>query len=182
MVSSGDDVVALLADSTGQLLTDYRTSWRIGFRSPQGGGTAPQGGDIFQMIVSKPFREGDVYEFETFAAARVDAALAKSDLDRIKVVPNPYIVTNPLEPRHLHSSGRGERVIQFTHLPSQCTIRIFNIRGQLVDIIDHNAMMDDGIAKWDLETRDGIDVAFGVYIYHVESDVGNKIGRFALIK
>jgi hypothetical protein len=43
-------------------------------------------------------------------------------------------------------------------------------------------MMDDGIARWDLETKDGIDVSFGVYIYHVESNVGNKIGRFALIK
>ena len=106
LVSSGDDIVPLLADSTGQLLTDYRTTWRIGFRSPSGGGAAPQAGDLFRIAVSKPFREGDVYEFETFAAARVDAALAKSDLDRIKVVPNPYIVTNPLEPRHLHSSGR----------------------------------------------------------------------------
>ena len=182
MVSSGDDVVALLADSTGKLITDYRTTWRIGFRSPSGGGAAPQAGDLFGIVVSKPFREGDVYEFETFAAARVDAVLAKSDLDRIKVVPNPYIVTNPLEPRTQLSSGRGERVIQFTHLPSQCTIRIFNIRGQLVDIIDHNNMMDDGIARWDLETKDGIDVSFGVYIYHVESNVGNKIGRFALIK
>ena len=71
--------------------------------------------------MSKPFREGDAYEFETFAAAHVDAALAGSEMDRIKVVPNPYIVTNPLEPRHLHSSGRGERVIQFTHTNIQYT-------------------------------------------------------------
>ena len=182
MVSSGDDVVALLADSTGQVLTDYRTTWRVGFRSPAGVGVAPQGGDIFQVIVSKPFREGDVYEFETFTAARVDAALAKSDLDRIKVVPNPYIVTNPLEPRTQLSSGRGERVIQFIHLPSSCTIRIFNIRGQLVDIVEHQSTIDGGSAEWNLVSREGIDVAFGVYIFHVDSDVGSKIGRFALIK
>jgi hypothetical protein len=51
-----------------------------------------------------------------------------------------------------------------------------------VDTIDHDSSINDGVAKWNLVSKEGIDVAFGVYIYHVDSEVGTKIGRFALIK
>jgi len=137
---------------------------------------------VFKVVVSKPFGIDDEFVFETFQSAKVDPQMAKSDLDRIKVVPNPYIVANDLEPRNNLTSGRGQRVIQFTHLPQQCTIRIFNLRGQLVDLIEHSSTIDDGVASWGLVSQAGIDVSFGVYIYHIDSDIGTKIGRFALIK
>jgi hypothetical protein len=36
---------------------------------------------------------------------------------------------------------------------------------------------------WDLLSEDGLSVAFGVYIFHVETPSGNeKVGKFALIK
>ncbi len=135
------------------------------------------------MAVSKPFRRGDVFEFATFEPARIDETAAKSELDRIAVVPNPYVVTTPLEPRNLLSSGRGERIVEFIHLPQRCTIRIFTLRGHLVQTIEHDSPLDDGTERWNLVSRDGIDVAYGVYIYHVEAPgVGEKIGRLALIK
>jgi hypothetical protein len=32
-------------------------------------------------------------------------------------------------------------------------------------------------------TKDRLEVAFGVYVYHVEAPgIGNKIGKFAIIK
>ncbi|RMH78873.1 MAG: hypothetical protein D6681_19675 [Calditrichaeota bacterium] len=181
-VSDGDEVVPLIPDDLAPTSTGYRTTWRIRFVAPPGGGTAPQAGDVFTIRVSRPFRSDDLFEFETHQGPRVDSQAAKSELDRIKVVPNPYIVTNPLEPRNLLTSGRGERVILFTHLPRKCTIRIYNLRGYLVDIIEHDSDITDGQEKWDLVSREGIDVAFGVYIYHVESEFGTKIGRFAIIK
>jgi len=34
-----------------------------------------------------------------------------------------------------------------------------------------------------LRTREGLDVAFGIYVYHVDAgSLGSKIGKFALIK
>jgi hypothetical protein len=184
IVTHGDEIVPLIPDPTILSLqsVDYRTTWRIKFIAPVAGGAPPRSGDVFNVKVTKPFRAGDIFEFETYEGAAIDEQAAKSDLDQIKVVPNPYMVTNPYEPRNMQSSGRGDRVLHFTHLPKKCTIRIFNLRGQLVDLIDHDSTIDDGVAKWDLLSREGIDVAFGVYIYHVESEVGTKIGRFALIK
>ena len=39
------------------------------------------------------------------------------------------------------------------------------------------------IRAWDLLSEDGLSVAFGIYIYHVETPLGNEMtGKFALIK
>ncbi|RMH78874.1 MAG: hypothetical protein D6681_19680 [Calditrichaeota bacterium] len=181
-VSDGDEIVPLIPHPDSAAVPGYRTTWRIRFVAPPGGGAPPRAGDVFTVRVSKPFGRGDVFEFSTFEGPRIDARQARSELDRIKVVPNPYVVTNPLEPRNLLTSGRGERVILFTHLPRKCTIRIYNLRGYLVDVLHHDGVDNDGLEKWDLVSREGIDVAFGVYIYHVESEYGTKTGRFAIIK
>ena len=133
---------------------------------------------------SNPFLSDDVIEFETGRGVEIDNISAKADMDKIAVVPNPYVVTNLLEQKNpLITSGRGERIIQFIHLPQKCTIRIYNIRGYIVDIIEHEGDMDDGVEKWGLVSKDGIDIAFGIYIYHVVAEeLGNKMGRFAIIK
>jgi hypothetical protein len=42
--------------------------------------------------------------------------------------------------------------------------------------------MADGAETWDLTTNEGLEVAFGVYVFHVEAPgVGSKIGTFAII-
>jgi hypothetical protein len=39
------------------------------------------------------------------------------------------------------------------------------------------------MARWDLLSSEGMRIAYGVYIYHVDiPGVGEKIGRFAVIK
>ena len=76
---------------------------------------------------------------------------------------------------------RGEPKLQFRNLPPQCTIRIYTMIGELVDTIVKN----DGTsyADWRLLSYEGQRLAYGVYLYHVEvPGVGEKIGRFALIK
>ena len=53
--------------------------------------------------------------------------------------------------------------------------------GELVDTIDK----DDGksYADWNMLSYEGQRLAYGVYMYHVDvPEVGEKIGRFALIK
>ncbi len=181
-LSSGDEILPLVASPLSR--TGYLTTWRITFLAPAGGaGIRPTTGDVFAVRTEKPFRSGDVFEFSTLEAARVEASLAKTQLDRIAVVPNPYVVTSVIEPRNLLTSGRGERIIEFIHLPQRCTIKIFTLRGQLVDVLEHDTGIDDGTERWGLVSRDGIDVSFGVYIYHVDAPgIGKKIGRFAIIK
>ena len=105
-------------------------------------------------------------------------------MDKINVVPNPYVVTNALEQLDLQNPlDRGPRRIYFNHLPRDCKIYIYTISGSLVTTLHHNSAIDDGIEYWDLTTKDNFPVSFGVYIYHVDAgSLGKKVGRFALIK
>ncbi len=140
----------------------------------------PKAGDYFVAKVRKPFTSRDVFEFTT-RGQRIEADLV--NLDDIRVVPNPYVVTNSWEPRNPYSNGRGPRVMQFTHLPPQCTIKIFNIRGQLVRELNHNSSITNGAKEWDMQTKDQLDVSYGIYIYHIDAgEYGTKIGKFAVIK
>jgi hypothetical protein len=142
----------------------------------------PQPGDEFIIRTSKPFYTGDYFLFTTKAAS-TDNQIAQQELSRIKVVPNPYILGASWERRTLFSSGRGERKIDFIHLPDRCTIRVFTLSGALVTKIEHNSPVLDGSESWNLISDDGMEIAYGVYIYHIDAPgVGKYIGKFAVIK
>ena len=151
-------------------------------------------GDIFTVEmggVDAP-RDGDEFLLTT-KGETADAENIEADLGKIRVVPNPYFVTN----RAVTSEGTDK--VFFTHLPPRCTIRIYTLAGELVRTIEHISTEpyspDDrssqgdkgGTASFELLNRYNQALASGVYIFHVEardeSDavVGNKIGRFAII-
>lgn len=152
----------------------------------------PTSGDVFLIHISKPFRgeygdslnplTGDIFEFTT-KVATIDQQQAKAALERVAVVPNPYLVSATWEPKSLFATGRGLRMLEFIHLPKECTIRIYNVRGYLVDTIYHNKDVNDGSEFWDLRTKEGRDIAYGLYIFHIDAPgVGETIGKFAVIK
>lgn len=142
----------------------------------------PADGDIATIFLKKPFLESDKFRFVA-KEGNIDTEQAQKDLDKIKVVPNPYIATAKWEPKNPYSSGRGPRSIHFTHLPSSCTIRIFTINGELVKKIEHENNFSNGTAYWDLLTDDNLSISYGIYIYHVEAPgIGEKTGKFAVIK
>ena len=149
------------------------------FTVEMGGVSAPQDGDE-SLLTTKE---------ETLDAENIEA-----DLGKIRVVPNPYFVTN----RAVTSEGTDK--IFFMHLPPHCTIRIYTLAGELVRTIEHESTAlyspdarlaqgdKGGTASFELLNRYNQALASGIYIYHVEardeSDtvVGNKIGRFAIIR
>jgi len=139
--------------------------------------------DKLVIRTTQPFRYGDVFEFSPTGAA-VSAPSAKADLARVKVVPNPYVTQSqfelPLNPGI--TSGRGQRKIDFIHLPAGASIRIFTARGDYVQTLRQDGNIEDGAVSWDLKTYENLDVAFGVYFYVVESSVGNTTGKIAIIK
>ena len=142
----------------------------------------PKTGDTATIVLSKLFRSSDRFEFTT-TTEHTDNVLARSELDRIRVVPNPYVATDVWEVKNPYTTGRGPRVIHFTHLPQVCTIRIYNVSGALVRTLEHSSSLRDGMEPWDLLTRDELTAAYGVYVYHIDAPgIGQKIGKFALIK
>ncbi|MBU1680564.1 MAG: hypothetical protein KKD86_17200 [Bacteroidetes bacterium] len=188
LFNEGDAIFLVFGDSLGKPVTsnsNLKVSWSMSLikdttiaESEQ---KPPQVGDVFKIVTQKPFRNGDYYEFVS-TAPKFDKSLAKNDLDKISVVPNPYVGAASWE-AFSTSVGRGERKISFIRLPKQCTIRIYSINGKLLDTIQHDSSVDDGQEFWDLKSKDGMDISFGIYVFHVDAPgIGEKIGRFAIIK
>lgn len=186
--NAGDAIFFVSGDSAGkaaEVFRNARFSWSITLVKDttiaEEQQRLPQLGDVFRLVTSKPFRRGEFFEFVTDAPS-LDLQQAQSDLDKIAVVPNPYVGAASWEPFSTNV-GRGERRIYFIHLPRECTIRLYTISGHLVQTLQHNSSNDDGQEAWNLVSRDGMDIAYGVYIFHVDAPgVGTKIGRFAVLK
>ncbi len=110
----------------------------------------------------------------------VTSALApRGDVSRIGVRPNPYKKTALFDNR----SQVYDHKIVFYNLPPQCKITILDVSGQIIDVI--NFVSNDpskGSVFWDMFSKDGIEVASGVYIYVVQSPTGNHVGQFAILR
>ena len=186
--NDGDAIFFVFGDSLGKKATsfsDLHVSWSVTlFKDTtiaEEQQRPPQYGDIFKVVNTKPFRKDEFYEFTTKGAA-FDKSKAESDLNNISVVPNPYVGAASWEPSTTEV-GRGERRIYFMHLPSQCTISIYTLSGKLVDVVEHSSTISDGQEGWNLVSKDGMDIAFGVYVYYIDAPgIGEKIGKFAVIK
>ena len=89
-----------------------------------------------------------------------------------------------MEPATSNPYLNQSRRLLFTHIPAHCTIKIFTSSGVFVDKIEVNNSPDNGIIHWDMLTKEGLEIAPGIYIYYVKShDTGKeKLGKFAIIK
>jgi len=130
-------------------------------------------GDVFRIT---PYFVNLVTDKFTFKTNKPHVSEDLVNLDDIRVVPNPYIVRNIWEPSRDYSR------LAFTHLPDECTIRIYTIAGDLIRTLRHQSAEFDGNENWDLMSENNQKIAAGIYIYHVDSDYGEKIGKFAVIR
>ena len=149
----------------------------------------PEGNDwALSIRVAKPYRryfsttpDGEyalqdgqndqypVYTFNTEGVATQDysAAKAKSDLDLINVVPNPYYAYDSYERNALDNR------IKITNLPQRATITIYNINGTLVRQLTKDS--GETYMDWDLKNFAGIQVSGGVYLLHINTDEGERV-------
>lgn len=156
----------------------------------------PKAGDVYRLDFKRPFLPQDSILFTVKPEVTLDADKLKGDMNKIKVVPNPYVMTNAMEPSVTNYQFNPRRRLMFTNLPASCVIKIFTVSGVMIDEIDvENSVVSraadwdlnsesNGIAYWDLKTKENLDVAAGYYIYHVRSKITGeeKMGKFAVIK
>ncbi len=132
---------------------------------------------------------------------------AKSDMNNIYVVPNPYVGQSKFDGRREDDfTGDRSRRIWFVNIPENCTIKIYTLAGDLVDkIVHHGSEGEDvitvgaalnkdklkqsditatGMASWDLLSHNNQIIAAGVYLFSLKDhDSGNiKVGKFVIIK
>jgi hypothetical protein len=111
---------------------------------------------------------------------------------KVAVFPNPYKINGGyLEAGYekltsQDTSPERARRIHFANLPAKAKIRIYTLDGDLVRELDHpcdcNLQEGESMMAWDLISRNTQAVVSGIYLYTIESDAGNQVGKFVIIK
>ena len=87
--------------------------------------------------------------------------LAKEDVGKINVFPNPYYGFQSRE------TSPDNKYVTFSHLPDNAVIRIFDISGVLVKTINHISTSGQ-FDVWDLQNDNNYPVASGIYIVYID--------------
>ncbi|WP_290663309.1 hypothetical protein [Ignavibacterium sp.] len=179
------DYIEILTAPSSQP-TQLRPTWRVEVDTTGLNGQSvvpPTIGDVYRLRLIYPFASDDKYTFITKGQS-LNSDLAKQQFsEEPYVVPNPYVAAASFEPQRFAVMGRGERKIEFRNLPANCTIRIYTLNGELVQTLKHDGNINKGFVEWNLRNSDQLEIAPGLYIYHVDGgDVGTYIGKFAIIK
>jgi hypothetical protein len=83
------------------------------------------------------------------------------DMARIRIVPNPYNINDPLLKAYGYVDQRG---INFFNLPQTVTIKIYTEHGDLVQTIEHNSPERAGSYTWDMISSSQQVINSGLYI------------------
>jgi hypothetical protein len=141
----------------------------------------PGRGDVYELRLTKPYGSADILVFRV-SGEHVDPQRAQAEFSQPYVVPNPYVGSASFEPERFAISGRGERRMEFRNLPQRCVVKIYTVRGELVQTLRHDGSLN-GMVPWNLRTKDNLDVAPGLYIFHVDGgETGSYTGKFAIVK
>lgn len=114
--------------------------------------------NTFENKVTAPISRLGIYTLIVYLEAQ--------DLSKFIVYPVPF------------KPSRGDDKIIFEGLPANSTIRIYDISGDLIRMIEDVS----SIYEWDVKDSHSKDVASGVYIYIVTYGVEKKSGKLVIIR
>jgi hypothetical protein len=132
---------------------------RMTFGDYDGDGKIAPPGTVIKINMNAPNGPADTYSF-TAPTVTSSTDLAKADVEKINVFPNPYYGFNSRE------VSRSQHYVTFSHLPQQATIRIFDLAGVQVNKIDKNDQTQ--FAKWNLVNVNNLPVASGIYVVYID--------------
>jgi len=169
------DEVILLND-------DGVAGWVVSFGPATGDPVVPQPGDTVTVVLDKPFLTHDVYEF-TLNREATDRRVP----GRIWTKSRPYRIRTwwRIPGSRRTRTPRAAAAAAAFH-PSAAEMHDTDIQHTGPDGGYDRARFTvpvDGTEIWDMLSKDELDIAYGVYIFHVDAgDLGQKIGKFAVIK
>jgi len=111
----------------------------------------------------------------------------RAQLDSVKAVPNPYIMFSQFQ---IATTQQDDARLMFTHLPPEGELRIFTVSGQFVQELrwGPDDLSGNGDLYWNVRTREGTDVAGGLYLFVVTANDPatrasvKKIGKLVVIR
>ena len=131
------------------------------------------------------FNRNSLLSFDVSAPVRGTAitSVTGAQLDSVRVVPNPFVIFSQ------YQSSMLEPRVLFTHMPPSGILRIYTVSGQFVQQITWTAadLSGSGDLFYNLRTREGTDMASGLYIWVLTTttpDAGTQTarGKFVVIR
>jgi hypothetical protein len=132
-------------------------------------------GDEFLILANHINSAANTFSF-TAPSPSYNVDVAREDIRAINVFPNPYYGVNTEE------LNKYQRFVTFSHLPQRATIRIFNLAGIMVRVIEKDN--SSTFERWNLSNESGLPVGSGLYIAHIDMpDLGTtKVLKLAIIQ
>ncbi len=127
---------------------------------------------------------GAKVRFKVVDDAPANNEYTESQLDKVRIVPNPYYITTEVQPNPYQA------YIYFTKLPSKCTIDIYTVTGDLVRTINHEEVTassqynDSQFAfdTWDLFSRNGQRVQSQTFVAVISTPNGEQsVQKFSVV-
>lgn len=104
-------------------------------------------------------------------AANAAQSYKDSILNMINVVPNPYYSASAYE-----TQSQLETKVRFTNIPVGSVISIYTVDGTLVRRLGPTSASAHTNVDWDLHNHNGIPIAGGVYLVHVQCPgIGERV-------
>jgi hypothetical protein len=139
-------------------------------------------GDVLTIPLDVyPYTESDIYSFVTSKSTLSEDG-EKELWNKVNVFPNPLYGFNP--GTSYSNSPADEPFVTFSNLPTEVTIKIYSLSGQLLRTLDQEDKTDPSspFLRWDLQNESGLRVASGMYFAIVSSPkYGDKVLKFAII-
>jgi len=136
---------------------------------------------MYPYTALRPYYNGTAplyYEFTTKKPAFGDITSAKGEMEKIKVVPNPYYGFSTLD------RSSVDKYVTFTHLPLNCAIKIYTLNGDLIKTINKTGTGDptfNSTIEWNLQNQDKVPVSSGIYVVLIDApNIGTKILKLAI--
>ncbi len=112
-------------------------------------------------------------------SALANPATLASGGAKIVVKPNPYKKKALFD----NATDAYDHKVAFLNLPPKATITILDVAGQIVKQYQHQTTdPNNGFWSWDMFSKDGVEVASGLYIYVVEYDGGKTVGYLSILR
>jgi len=140
---------------------------------------------------------GNLGALESAPQSNMELAYAADALEfletgkmNVVVYPNPYKIDGGYRQKGFEDPNREgfierTRRIHFVNLPPRAVIKIWSLDGDLIREITHpESRYSDSPSHtaWDMITRNTQAVTSGIYLYSVESEWGNQVGKIVIIK
>jgi hypothetical protein len=130
-------------------------------------------GKVLRFVWAQPATDNDYFEFAP-SEVTYSASKGKRQLEKVRAIPNPYFAKSTYE------LNQFDHIIKFSNLPRECTVRVFNLAGDLVRTLEKTDATTS-ILEWNLLNEKEIPVASGFYIYHVDAPgIGSVYGKMAI--